>query len=454
VVLKRTLIVLAAAAASAALISAAGAAGLPALVTTTSDPFTNASSQHRTAVEPDSYSFGSTIVEVTQLGRFVDGGSSDIGWGTSTDGGSTWNHGTLPGITVYRSGPFDRVSDPSVAYDAEHHLWLVSSLAFDAGPSNAAAVVVSRSTDGIHWSGPVTVATNPGADKNWIVCDTWAHSPHYGHCYVEWDDSNLNDLVEFNVSADGGQTWGPSTPTTDAANGLGGQPLVQPSGRVVVPWLNDPGTAILWTSSTDGGTTWSASKTAAAVHYVTDPGGIRSDPLPSAEIDGGGRVYLVWGDCRFRSGCRENDIVMSTLAPAGANWAAVKRVPIDATSSAVDHLIPGIAADRATAGSGAHLGLAYYFYPNANCTASTCRLQAGFTSSVNGGTTWRAAKYLTPKMPLSWLPNTTLGRMVGDYISTSFAGGKAFPFISVARHPPSAGAFYQMIQTAAQGLAP
>jgi len=39
---------------------------------------------------------------------------------------------------------------------------------------------------------------------------------------------------------------------------------------------------------------------------------------------------------------------------------------------------------------------------------------------------------------LSWLPNTTQGRMVGDYISTSYAGGTAHPLFAVA-NPPTAG---------------
>src|ERR1700752_5253310 len=60
------------------------------------DPFSNTNSQHATEVEPASYAFGSTIVSVFQEGRFFDGGSSDIGFATSTDGGSTWTHGNLP----------------------------------------------------------------------------------------------------------------------------------------------------------------------------------------------------------------------------------------------------------------------------------------------------------------------------------------------------------------------
>src|SRR5580700_2296538 len=54
------------------------------------DTFTNSTSQHETEVEPASYSFGSTIVSVFQIGRFTDGGASDIGFSTSTNGGVTW----------------------------------------------------------------------------------------------------------------------------------------------------------------------------------------------------------------------------------------------------------------------------------------------------------------------------------------------------------------------------
>src|SRR5579862_11095 len=74
------------------------------LVKLSTDPFTNSSSQHATEVEPDTFSFGSTIVEAQQTGRFTDGGASDIGWATSTDSGASWTSGELPGITQWEGG--------------------------------------------------------------------------------------------------------------------------------------------------------------------------------------------------------------------------------------------------------------------------------------------------------------------------------------------------------------
>ena len=149
-----------------------------------SDPYTNSTSQHQTEVEPDSYSNGSTIVSATQVGRFNDGGASNIGWATSTDNGATWHGGFLPNTTVYATpaGTFDRVSDPSVTYDAAHKLWMISSLAISnaTGTPVGAAVIVNISTDGgLTWNAPVTIANaNSGFfDKDWICLLYTSPSP-------------------------------------------------------------------------------------------------------------------------------------------------------------------------------------------------------------------------------------------------------------------------------------
>ena len=57
------------------------------------DPYTNTTSQHKTEVEPDTFSFGSTMVSAFQVGRFFNGGASNIGFATTTNGGSSFTHG-------------------------------------------------------------------------------------------------------------------------------------------------------------------------------------------------------------------------------------------------------------------------------------------------------------------------------------------------------------------------
>src|SRR5256884_8131232 len=63
-----------------------------------SDPFTVGPGQHATEVEPHVLANGSTLVAAFQTGRIAPGGSTDIGWATSTDGGTSWSHGFLPGL--------------------------------------------------------------------------------------------------------------------------------------------------------------------------------------------------------------------------------------------------------------------------------------------------------------------------------------------------------------------
>jgi hypothetical protein len=383
------------------------------------DTFTNTSSQHATEVEPDTFAFGSTMVATFQMGRFVvGGGSSDIGFSTSTDGGATWTNGTLPGLTTFVGGPFARASDPSVAFDSAHGVWLIVTL----GINSSTTVLSSSSSDGINWNDPVVVNNNSGfADKTWIACDNSPTSSFIGHCYIEWDDAFSGGQMRMSTSTDGGQTWKAAI-NVPGAFGLGGQPVVQPNGTVIVPF---EGNGIQSFTSTNGGTSWGNVKTVSSINDHGNAGGLRTSPLPSAETDAAGKVYVVWQDCRFRTGCKSNDIVMST-STNGTTWSAVTRIPTDPVTSTVDHFIPGIAVDPLTSGSTAHLGLTYYFYPQTNCTQSTCRLGVGFTSSQDGGTTWTAGKKIAGPMRLTWIADTDQGRMVGDYMSTSYVNGKAF----------------------------
>jgi hypothetical protein len=402
----------------------------PNLTQVSSDPYTIAPGQHATEVEPHMLANGSTMVAAFQTGRIKAGGGTDIGWATSTDGGMTWSHGFLPGLTTGEgTGPYDAASDPAVAYDANHGVWMIASLPI-SNSFQTPAVVVNRSTDGgLTWQSPVSVdASAVSSDKNWIVCDSWPTSPHYGNCYVEWDNPANGDQIFMNTSTDGGLTWGPSLPTADLAHGIGGQPLVQPNGSVVVPIETNEMSSF---RSTDGGASWSAVVPIAGIQVHLDAGGLRSGPLPSAAVDAAGTVWVVWEDCRFRATCPTNDLVYSTSAD-GVTWSAVTRIPIDDTSSTVDHFIPGVGIDPATSGANAHIGIHYYYYSQSNCSPSTCQLIVGFISSANGGTTWNSPVTLAGPMQLGWLPNSQNGLMVGDYIATVFTSGVPHGLFAVA----------------------
>ena len=429
--------------AAAALVLAVGASATIPVVKIATDPFTNSTSQHKTIVEPDSYSFGSTIVSAAQFGRFFNGGASDIGWATSTNNGTSWTSGVLPGITPFTNpaGPYARVSDASVAFDARHSVWMVSSLALNSTPSGV-AVIVNRSTNGgTTWGNPVTVhaaGTSENLDKNWTVCDNTTTSPWYGSCYTEWDDFGHGNRFNMAYSRDGGLTWTHSTTPNQGV--IGGQPLTLPNGNVVVPLDSASETQLGYSISTNGGVSFGTAFVITSITAHADPGGIRSGPLPSAEISGDGKIFVVWEDCRFRSGCSTNDLVYTT-STNGTTWTAVQRIPIDAVTSTVDHFIPGVGVDRNSSGASIRVAVTYYYYPNVACTFATCQLRVGFIKSSNGGSTWNAAIDVAGPMTMSWLPNTSQGRMVADYISTSFnSSGPAFGFFARANAPTAGGA--------------
>jgi hypothetical protein len=428
---------------------AAPAQDTPAFTLTqiSSDPFTVPPGQHATEVEPHVLANGATQVAAFQTGRIAPGGATAIGWATSTDGGSTWAHGFLPGLTTGNGGgPYSAASDPAVAYDAKHDVWMIASLPI--ANTATAAVVVSRSTDGgFTWDNPVNVGPKvDSSDKNWIACDSTSTSPFYGNCYVEWDNPDTGDGILMSTSTDGGLTWGAATATANHATGIGGQPLVQPNGTVVVP-IETFGISAF--ASTNGGATWSAPVTVSNIQSHLDAGGIRSGPLPSAAVDGAGTVWVVWEDCRFRAKCSTNDLVYSTSTD-GVHWSAVTRIPIDATTSTVDHFIPGIGIDPATSGATAHVAVHYYFYSQTKCTTATCRLGVGYISSHNGGTTWNTPVRLAGPMQLKWLPNSQNGLMVGDYIATAFSNGVPHGVFAVAA--AKSGTTFNEAMFTAQGL--
>jgi BNR repeat-like domain len=205
---------------------------------------------------------------------------------------------------------------PSGAFDAKDGVWLISWLGLKS-PSGPVDVLVSRSTDatGTAWSKPVIVnADGHFNDKNWTVCDNSSSSPFFGNCYTEFDDNTLGDLIQMSTSTDGGQHWGAGRPTGNNAHGIGGQPLVQPNGTVIVPINGFAGLVnflMLSFTSTDGGASWSNTHIIARVGFHHAAGGIRdSIPLPSAEMDGSGKVYVVWQDCHFEPTCNASDLLL------------------------------------------------------------------------------------------------------------------------------------------------
>jgi hypothetical protein len=123
-----------------------------------------------------------------------------------------------------------------------------------------------------------------------------------------------------------------------------------------------------------------------------------------------------------------NDIALSVMpGPTDAapepGFGAPTRVAIEADAGAltntVDHFIPAIAADPASSGATARLGLFYAFYPLAACQyVSTpdlqCSPRVGYVSSTDGGATWSDPDELSPGPPSDAVYPRTSGPDMGN----------------------------------------
>jgi hypothetical protein len=287
-------------------------------------------------------------------------------------------------------------------------------------------IYVARSSDGVHWSAPIDAADGSVLDKEWIACDNGASSPFRGRCYLEYTDDEANTTVS-QYSVDGGQTW--STPTQAGGILVGTQPVVQPNGTLVVvagDYQNDQALsgAVVALRSTDGGVSFVRYPVSDLRSADTMP--MRAISLPSLAADSEGTLYATWADCRFRSSCSGNDLVLST-SPDGMTWTAPTRI-----TAGTDAFIPGLAADPAHAGG---LAVVYAHY-DGTCSKAPCLLGVELAQSRNGGKTWSAPQRLDAQpFSTSWLARAEGGRMVGDYFATSFAGGRVVPVFALATTP-------------------
>ena len=388
------------------------------------DPYTNADSQHETEVEPDSLTIGRTTVATFQVGRRFDGAATNIGFSVSNDDGRTWRSGLLPGLTraSVPAGPHERSSDPVVAFDSVSRVWLINTLAIDG---QITRLTVSRSTDGFTWSAPVTAIedTAPGGitfDKNWLSCDNGTSSPQRGRCYLVYTDTLRNDGLAAVSSTDGGATWSlpVGVPVTEA---VGAFPAIRPSGELVVAFLWS-GRRIGASVSADGGLTFGAPTVVADIQ-VRSLRGLRFFPLPSAEADPAGRVWVTWHDCRFSSGCATNSVVVATSTD-GLSWTA----PVQVTSGR-NAFLPAIGI-HPTSG---RVALLYYVVGPVGIDAELVESRAGAPT--------RQADFLPPRrlsaqtMRVEWLPNTVSGRMLADYVSVHYAGSRPLAVWALASEP-------------------
>jgi hypothetical protein len=380
------------------------------------DPYTNPESQHETEVEPDSFTAGRRTVATFQVGRRFDGAATNIGFAVSNDDGRTWRSGLLPGLTVDSrpAGPHARASDPVVAFDAASGTWLISTLALEGRTTR---LTISRSTDGFTWSRPVIAIedTSPSGitfDKNWISCDNGPSSPFRGRCYLAYTDTTRSGSLGIVRSSDGGLSW--SAPVLIPVNpvdvsdegGVGAFPVIRPDGALVVifNWGNRRiGSSV----SADGGLRFEAPVGVADI-TARPARGLRFFVLPSADVDRSGRVWVTWHDCRFSQGCAANSVVVSTSAD-GRTWSAPAAI-----TAGRNAMLPAVGIHSGT-------GRAAFVYHVVRPGGVDVELvEVGPDRRPLSRPQRLSAQTMRP----AWMPDTSSGRMLADYLSVHYAGDR------------------------------
>jgi hypothetical protein len=394
------------------------------------------------------------VLAVFQAGRFAQGGgASDIGFARSPDAGKTWTSGYLPNVTKLSvregqdaGGLADRATDPSIAYDAKHDVWLASVLhvngpfgpRYPEGPSHYA---VSCSTDnGNSWSDPViAIPMPPGAtgwshDQGWVACDNWASNLHFGRCYLAALDVHDQRAPQLKLvqSDDGGQKW---TSPIDIPNGGSPKIVVVPGGDVVI--MSKGITEMQSIRSKDGGETFEPPVNMGSLRGVAasffGPEFVTADRATSD-----GSIYAAWTSCALRPVCNGNDIVFTSSSDGGKTWAPIRAVVADGAH----HVMPALAVDPGSTLTNTRIAIQFYSMAGVPCDA-TCELDVSFVLSKDAGATWSAPKTIDDlRSPIGWHsyravpPNGQRVYFVGDYVSSSFADSKFVAVFPLASREP------------------
>ncbi len=223
-----------------------------------------------TEVEPNlaiNPSNPSNLLVGVQQDRWTNGGSRGLRGNVSTDGGATWTPTSTPNVTKCQNGPWNRSSDPWVTFSPDGTAYFSELVVDELANANHYGLngqTVSRSTDGgVTWGPPTTLIVNqPNKlgkpqrlnDKNAITADVTDSQ----HVYTVWDqlDAFTPGFGEVDLTGGGGGdvlsiTRALRERARDSGFALAAAAAGFPTFVTGKTWFS---------RTTDGGTTWEASR--------------------------------------------------------------------------------------------------------------------------------------------------------------------------------------------------
>jgi hypothetical protein len=430
-------------------------------------------SEPDTLVEPDiavSPRDPRIAVAAAHDGRFPDGGAVDISYAWTHDGGQTWHHAAVPGLTKASGNPmWDRASDPVLAFGPDGTVYL-STLVFTLDCPTG--VAVSKSTDGGRTFGPPVLAHESddcafSDDKNWLIVDNSPRSRHFGRLYQFWtpflSDADGNETSAPQVvrwSDDKGAHWSDTVVVSETGVFTqGSQPMVLADGTLVDTYFNSganagdegpearegdeaaqrgatpaatEGDLVVSAVSRDGGAHWSA-ETQVTHDAGEGPEGIRCC-LFSANIDPvTGLMYAAWDSAT-------PDQVKVASSVDGRHWSA----PVVVSRTGTEPV------DRVNVDVSAWGGRVFVTYGTRLLDVADGRLiQQQLSTSYDGG------RHFGPPLSVGPLSDTKFaaiarGIFPGDYIGSAAGPDRVYLAWARSSQPADpAATFHQVLFGAA-----
>jgi hypothetical protein len=283
-----------------------------------------------------------------------------------------------------------------------------------------AAIFVARSDDGGSSFPMVSLVVHSRStfavfhDKEWICVD-----PTNGDVHVTW--SAFVGMVTANImhskSTDGGQTWSRPKVISELRqfelNVQGSQCEVDMNGILHVSWIEFGGGTIRYSSSSDGGNTFTEARDIAPVTetpYTLPNGEFRTPTMCDMDVDrsGGdlsGAIYIVWPD--YSNG--NADIFHTASFDGGATWTGASRVNQDNTTC--DQWFPAVCV-----GSDGSVQVMYYDRRDDENNTLIC---VYISISYDGGETFTDVRLCDTQFN----GDNTRGPFIGDYLAVDDGPG-------------------------------
>ena len=384
--------------------------------------------------DPDLDEFGVTNSETSIAANgqniivsFNDASFFDVaGYSFSTNGGNTFTHKRLP---TPDKGFGDSLGDGVVAFGPNGEIYY-STIADDR--TGTIFVGVAKSTDNGATFAPVVDAStsannvNDFQDKPWLAVDRGSSSPFKGSVYVTWTDFTQSNggFVTCSRSTSGGDSFKNPIPISQQDRSQlvqGSMPAVAPNGDLYVAYLDlhfNPSGGISVAKSTDGGRSFSAPKSAAALLQIgsaTGGNSVRTNSFPCIVVDKNSIVHIVYDGTSSAIGSDRSDIFYTRSTDGGTTFSAPLKINDDGT--ATTQLFPSI-----TAASDGTLGVKWW--DRRNDPLSDSLTDVYMAISHDSGTTFGKNFRVTDH---NWVFGPSeLGSYHGDYDGIAADGDNFF----------------------------